>query len=67
MNAGGTVLSAAPGIYLNAVGGEEFENGKTYYALQGQPIRLPERSADRPDPSLLRWHNEHVFERGVAA
>ncbi len=46
---------------------EEFENGKTYYALQGQPIRLPERSADRPDPTLLRWHNEQVFDRGVAA
>jgi putative restriction endonuclease len=46
---------------------KEFENGKTYYALQGKTIRLPGNSLDRPDPELLRWHNEHVYERGVAA
>jgi putative restriction endonuclease len=45
---------------------EEFENGKTYYALQGNVIQLPDRVADRPDPDLLRWHNERVFERGAA-
>jgi putative restriction endonuclease len=46
---------------------EEFENGKTYYALQGKPIRLPDRDGERPDPALLRWHNEQVFEQGAAA
>ena len=45
---------------------EEFENGKTYYALQGHVIHLPARAVDRPDPALLRWHNEHVFEKVVA-
>jgi putative restriction endonuclease len=46
---------------------EEFDNGKTYYDLHGHAIRLPARGADRPDPALLRWHNEQVFEKGAAA
>lgn len=46
---------------------EEFDNGKTYYDLHGKVIRLPGPDADRPDPALLRWHNEQVFEKVVAA
>jgi putative restriction endonuclease len=46
---------------------DEWENGKAYYAMEGREIAVPARVADRPDPELLRWHNEHVFERGVAA
>jgi putative restriction endonuclease len=46
---------------------QEWENGKAYYAMEGREIALPRKRADRPDPELLRWHNEHVFERGVAA
>ncbi len=49
---------------------EEFENGKTYYELRDRltqgVIGLPDRAADRPDPALLQWHNEQVFERGAA-
>ena len=45
---------------------QEWENGKAYYALEGREIRLPARTADRPDPELLRWHNENVFERWAA-
>ncbi len=45
---------------------EEFENGKTYYALHGGVIQLPDRAADRPDPALLQWHNEQVFQKGAA-
>jgi putative restriction endonuclease len=44
---------------------EEFENGRTYYALHGKEIRPPRARADRPDPALLRWHNEQVFERAA--
>jgi putative restriction endonuclease len=40
---------------------EEWNNGKTYYALRGQMIRLPKHPADRPAPALLAWHNDHVF------
>jgi hypothetical protein len=25
----------------------------------------PRARADRPDPELLRWHNEHVFGRAA--
>jgi putative restriction endonuclease len=46
---------------------DEWENGKAYYAMEGREIAVPARVADRPDPELLRWHNENVFERGVAA
>jgi putative restriction endonuclease len=44
---------------------EEFENGKTYYALHGREILRPRERSDRPDPELLRWHNEHVFGRAA--
>ena len=40
---------------------EDFDNGKTYYALQGRQVQMPARRADRPDPELLRWHNETKF------
>lgn len=45
---------------------EEWENGLPYYALQGKRIALPASPADRPDPALLRWHNEQVFDRMTA-
>lgn len=45
---------------------EEFENGRAYYAMEGREIHLPRRVADRPDPVLLRWHNDNVFERTAA-
>ena len=41
---------------------QEWENGKAYYAMEGRSIALPSRVSDRPDPELLRWHNENVFE-----
>jgi putative restriction endonuclease len=40
---------------------EEFDNGKTYYALDGNEIRLPRDPRDRPLPAFLQWHNEAVF------
>ena len=40
---------------------EEFENGKHYYALQGQRITVPDNVGQRPDPGALSWHNEHCF------
>lgn len=41
---------------------DEWENGRAYYAMEGE-ITLPKTAADRPDPTLLAWHNENVFER----
>lgn len=40
---------------------EEFDNGRTYYALHGQQIRVPEPAQERPDKNVLIWHNESVF------
>jgi putative restriction endonuclease len=45
---------------------KEWENGKVYYDLHGGEIAVPRRVADRPDPALLQWHNENVFERTAA-
>jgi putative restriction endonuclease len=45
---------------------QEWENGKAYYAMERREISVPGRIADRPDPELLRWHNENVFERMAA-
>jgi putative restriction endonuclease len=44
----------------------EWENGKVYYDLRGREIAVPRRVVDRPDPELLRWHNDNVFERTAA-
>jgi len=41
---------------------EEFENGRDYYALHGQPLtNLPDNSAWRPAREFIEWHNENVF------
>ncbi len=40
---------------------EEFENGRHYYALHGNPIRPPDDPQRCPDPEALRWHNEHAY------
>jgi len=39
---------------------DDFENGKTYYAMEGAALR--DAGEVRPDESLA-WHREHVFER----
>lgn len=40
---------------------EEFENGKHYYALQGQQIVPPQQGKHHPDARALAWHNENRF------
>jgi len=40
---------------------EEFENGRSYYALQGQPLHLPEQPASHPSAGALAWHREQLF------
>jgi putative restriction endonuclease len=41
--------------------GEEFHNGKEYYRLHGEAMRLPESGDRRPSSEFLRWHNENVY------
>ena len=41
---------------------EDFNNGRVYYALHGQPLLvLPERTIDRPAREHLDWHNEKRY------
>jgi putative restriction endonuclease len=41
---------------------EEFENGRDYYALDGNPVRvLPVLERNRPTAEFLQWHNEQVY------
>jgi putative restriction endonuclease len=35
-----------------------FHNGEEYRRLHGLPLRVPDNPAERPDRSLLQWHND---------
>lgn len=43
--------------------GEDWRNGKIYYAYDGQEIHIPKDPACRPDIHLLEWHADTVFLR----
>ena len=38
------------------------DNGDYFYARAGQPIAVPERSAERPSGEFLEWHLDTVFK-----
>lgn len=40
---------------------EEFENGRDYYRLQGQPVVPPKDPTCVPSREYLIYHAEHVF------
>ena len=40
---------------------EEFENGRDYYRLNGNPVSHPLSKDAWPSPARLRWHNENSF------
>lgn len=40
---------------------EDFENGRDYYALSGNALRVPPRPDSRPASEFLSWHNENVY------
>lgn len=40
---------------------EDFQNGKSYYSLQGSAIQTPSGVADKPDAAMLSWHNQNRF------
>lgn len=40
---------------------EAFANGRTYYALEGRRIGLPEAQQLHPHPELLDWHGSEIF------
>ena len=42
---------------------EEFENGRAYYALEGEPLaNVPDRLTDRPHRQFIEWHNDTVYQ-----
>jgi len=51
-------------IHVSDVLKEHFQNGKSYYPYQDRPLAvIPDRPENRPNPELLRWHNEVCFKR----
>jgi putative restriction endonuclease len=40
---------------------QDYDNGKSYYPLHGERIRIPALSTLVPRPEFLHWHNENVF------
>jgi putative restriction endonuclease len=40
---------------------QDFQNGRHYYELAGQPLRAPSRTDHRPDRDALSWHRENRF------
>jgi putative restriction endonuclease len=40
---------------------EEFENGRDYYRLDGQQVRVPKRQEVRPALDYLDWHASNVY------
>ena len=42
---------------------DEFENGRAYYALEGEPLaNLPDRLTDQPGREFIEWHNNTVYQ-----
>lgn len=41
---------------------DHFSNGRSYYPLHGQQVAVPRTVNLQPDPLLLQWHNEQVFQ-----
>ena len=40
---------------------EDFNDGENYLRLHGSIVEVPASKEARPDPDLLRWHNENRF------
>jgi putative restriction endonuclease len=42
---------------------EDYQNGRSYYPLQGVHLGVPAAEAHQPDKRFLEWHNQNVFRR----
>jgi putative restriction endonuclease len=40
---------------------EDFENGRHYYAMHGQPLSLPRNPSQRPGHEALEWHRTNKY------
>ncbi|HWH53683.1 MAG TPA: HNH endonuclease [Gemmatimonadaceae bacterium] len=41
----------------------DYHNGRTYYPMHGQSVRIPGTVQDQPAPEFLAWHNEQIYLR----
>ena len=41
---------------------EDWGNGKEFYDLAGQPIRVPKNRSNQPEESAVEWHMDTVFK-----
>lgn len=39
----------------------EYDNGRTYYELDGKRLRHPRRADQQANPDYLAWHNEFRY------
>lgn len=39
----------------------DYDNGRTYYPLDGRPLKIPRAESLRPSSEFLTWHNEQKF------
>jgi putative restriction endonuclease len=39
----------------------DYDNGHTYYPLDGKKISIPTAALQQPGMEYLQWHNENVF------
>ena len=39
----------------------DYSNGRTYYPLHGETLRVPRELRHHPGREYLAWHNEHVY------
>jgi len=56
-------VTVTPALRLEVSGclREDYQNGRTYYPLQGKELQVPLAAGHRPEPLFLQWHNERVF------
>ena len=40
---------------------EDYENGRNYYAMAGEQIRVPDSASLQPSRAALEWHASRVF------
>jgi putative restriction endonuclease len=40
---------------------EDYQNGRSYYPMQGSRLKVPTAAYHRPDRVFLEWHNQNVF------
>ena len=56
-------VTVTPDLRLRVSGRlkRDFHNGRSYYPLDGRPLRVPTNREERPDPGHLEWHVQNVF------